>query len=70
MPKKNNAIHTKVVDGLVSISPSVWKKKDLVTDKDGKEQVVTTSITRSALRYPLAQNVSDDNVERLARRWL
>lgn len=70
MPKSNNRIRTQIVDGLITTAPSTWKKKSLAKDKDGKEKVETTHVTNEVLRFPLAQNVSDDSVERLARKWL
>lgn len=70
MPKSNNKIGSQIVDGLIHVTPSTWKKKVLKKDESGKETVETVQVTNNALRYPLAQNVSDENVERAAKRWM
>ncbi|AOT24716.1 hypothetical protein PBI_STASIA_60 [Mycobacterium phage Stasia] len=72
MPKptpKRNLVHQQLLSGLIETKPVSWARKSLAKDKDGKEQVVKTTITRQGLRYPLAQNVSNHNVELAARRW-
>lgn len=67
---KPNNIRVAVLDGLISMSPSSWERKTLSKDENGKEVVNASKVSRSVLRYPLAQNVSDENVDRLAKRWL
>jgi hypothetical protein len=71
MPKKQgDKLKLRVLDGLVATSASSWDRKSLSKDDDGKEVVETEKVTHTALRYPLAQNVSDYNVERFAHEWL
>lgn len=71
MPKKsNNKLRQQLLAGLIETKPSSWERKSLSKDEEGKEVVSSTKVTHDALRYPLAQNVSDDSVERTARRWL
>lgn len=68
--KKTHPIRQSVMHGLVAISPASWEHKTLSKDENGKEVVNSTKVVRSVLRYPLAQNVSDANVERLAKEWI
>lgn len=70
MPRTNNKMRTQIVDSLIATTPAVWKKKVVKRDEDGKEVFETIDVAASALRFPLAQNMSDENVERLARKWL
>lgn len=70
MPKKQNKIQQQALLGLISLAPASWTRKTLHKDEDGKEIVKNDQITRSVLRYPLAQNVSEENVERAAKRWM
>jgi len=70
MPRKANPIHQQILGGLIATKPVSWDHKILVKGKDDKEQVVKTKVTGTALRFPLAQNVSDENVDRMARRWI
>jgi hypothetical protein len=72
MPKpvaKANLIHQQILGGLIATAPVSWTRKSLTKDKDGKESVVKTRVTGTALRFPLAQNVSDFNINRMAERW-
>lgn len=70
MPKKPNKTKMHVLSGLISLSTSDWERKSLARDDQGKEAVQTTRVTRNILRYPLAQNVSEQSVESLAKRLL
>ena len=73
MPKpqpKANLIRQQLLAGLIETKPVSWDRKTLSKDKDGKEVPNTTKVTRQGLRFPLAQNVSSDNVEAAAKRWL
>ncbi|MGZ6054493.1 MAG: hypothetical protein ACXWOV_02815 [Isosphaeraceae bacterium] len=74
MPKpvaKVNPVRLAILGGLIDSKPGsrthkVWDE----TANDGKGAVVETKVsTGTALRWPLAQNVSVENVERLARKW-
>ena len=68
--KKANRIHQQLLAGLIETKPTSWSRKDLGKDKDGKEIVTTTQVPHLALRYPLAQNVSEESVERSSRKWI
>lgn len=73
MPKPEAHLHPlrqKLLGGLIETQKSTTTVKTFVKDEDGKEQEVSTSTTRDVLRYPLAQNVSELNVNRLAGRWV
>ncbi|QFP95545.1 hypothetical protein SEA_GAUGELDP_62 [Mycobacterium phage GaugeLDP] len=69
MPKRANVIHQQILSGLLATKPASWVKKTLVK-VDGKDEVVKTRVTRQELRFPLAQNVSEFNIDLAARRWL
>ncbi|AZS08265.1 hypothetical protein PBI_IRONMAN_64 [Mycobacterium phage IronMan] len=70
MPKRANVIHQQILSGLLATKPVSWARKTLVKDKDGKEQVVKTTVTNQEPRFALARNVSDENIDRMAGRWL
>ena len=75
MPKpvrKANLVHQQVLGALIETKPTSWDHKTLVADpqKPGATKVVKTKVKGSELRYPLAQNVAPENVERIAQRWI
>jgi len=70
MPRKTNPLHLQLLAGLIETAPVSWTRKTLGKDKDGKEIVQSTKVTRLGLRSPLAQNVSEDNAERAAAGWI
>lgn len=70
MPKKANLLKQRLIHSLVETAPSVWKIRSIAKAEDGTEEVVESSKTRNVLKFPLAHNVSDLNVERAARRFL
>ncbi|MCA2331871.1 hypothetical protein JF714_15620 [Mycobacterium avium] len=74
MPKpiaKANLTHQQLLSGLLETKPTSWIRKHLAKgEKPGETVVVQTKVTGTALRYPLAQNVSNLNVDRAARRWI
>lgn len=70
MPKKPNSLAVQIVDGLIGSAAAVWERKTLSKDGEGKEVIEKQRVARSVLRYPLAQNVSEMNVERIAKRLL
>lgn len=65
MPRNNNPVRQAVAHGVTAISPSVRKHKKLV---DG--EVEETTVVSSGLRFPLAQNLSEESASRLAEQWL
>lgn len=70
MPKKSSVIGQQIVSALLATKPASWVHKTLVKDADGKEAVVKHTVAGQELKFPLAQNVTDLNVERAARRLL
>jgi len=70
MPKKPNKTRMHLLSGLIALAPSSWERKSLDRNSEGKEVVNTTRVSRNVLRYPLAQTVSDESVESLAKRLL
>lgn len=70
MPKQTNKIRQQVLGSLIDSKPASRTVKTLAKDADGKEIVKETKVSRQELRNPLAYNVSEENVERLAKRWL
>ena len=70
MPTKANPLHQQILAGLIETKPVSWVKKTLSKDDDGKETVESTKVTHHGLRFPLAQNVSDLNVNRSAKGFI
>jgi len=71
MPRKPlNKLRLQIVDGILDIVGSSWERKSISKDEDGKEIIVSHRVARSVLRYPLAQNVSELTVERIAKNFL
>lgn len=70
MPKRPNPIRQRIVGDLIHTLPTSWTRKTLGKSGDGKEVIEETKVKHLSLRFPLAQNVSDENVERIARRFL
>lgn len=70
MPKKNNTLHQQVLAGLIETRDASWNRKVIRKDDEGKEVVDTVKQKREALRFPLAANLSDANVQIVAERWL
>ena len=64
MPRNNNQIKQAVLSGLIATKPATWKKK---VWNDETKSVDEVKVSHEALRFPLAQNVSELNVERAAR---
>ncbi|AEL17896.1 hypothetical protein TRIXIE_64 [Mycobacterium phage Trixie] len=70
MPKRTNPIHQQILSGLLATKPVTSTFKKIVRGADGKDQVVERKVTRQGIRFPLAQNVSEANIDRAAKRWL
>lgn len=68
--RKANRIHQQVLGALIETKQVTWQRKTLGKNGDGKEVVNTAQVANEVLRFPLAQNVSDENIERMARRWV
>lgn len=68
---KANLLHQKILSDLIEEKPAGWVHKRIDPDSPDpkKPDVITTKMTGSELRHPLARNVSDENVERAAQRW-
>jgi hypothetical protein len=68
MPKKNpSPVSLALVGGLVETKAISWDRKTIKYDENGKEVILSTRTSFEGLRYPLAQNVSELNVERASR---
>ncbi|AFF28359.1 hypothetical protein FDI09_gp35 [Mycobacterium phage Twister] len=70
MPRKVDPLRQSLLGSLIETKPVSWTQKSVAKGPDGKEVVTERKRTRQGLRYPLAQNVSNDNVERAAKRWI
>lgn len=70
MPKKPNKLREQMLSHLIETKPSGWTQKILAKDDDGKEIVNGVIHDHRQLKWPLAENVSDFNVDRAAKRWL
>lgn len=66
--KKANRLHQQLLSGLIDRKPTSWERK--LPDPKDPRRVVTQKVTRQSLRFPLAQNVSEFNVELAAKRWM
>lgn len=67
MPRTTNKLHQQVLSGLLATKPTSWVKK---TWNDEKKDVDTVKVSGVEPRNALARNVSDENIDRAARRWL
>ncbi|AVR76922.1 hypothetical protein SEA_GREEDYLAWYER_63 [Mycobacterium phage GreedyLawyer] len=70
MPKRTNPMHQQILSGLLANKPVTRSHKFLAKGADGKEIVLETKVKRQVLRFPLAENISEDNIDRAARAWL
>jgi len=66
MPKRSK-MRQQLLGSLIETKPTSWDRKVLSKNAEGKEVVQTVKVTHTALRYPLAQNVSELNVNRAAK---
>ncbi|AJD82483.1 hypothetical protein SHEEN_65 [Mycobacterium phage Sheen] len=71
MPRKVNPIHQKILGALIETTQvtSVYKSVDPASENPRRPNIIETKKTRPLLRYALAQNVSEFNVDLAARRW-
>lgn len=67
MPKRPNKISQEIVGALINTAPTSWKRK---VWNEEKNTVDTVTVSQQTLKFPLAANVSDDNVERIASRLI
>lgn len=69
--KKIGEIRRQILGQLIETKTESWDRKtiDPETAHEKKPNVIKTKMTNTVLRYPLAGNVSDVNVERAAKRW-
>lgn len=70
MPRKANPVHQQLLSGLIATKPTTRTHKVLERDGEGKEVISETKIVGTTLAFPLANNVSEENVDRMARRWI
>jgi hypothetical protein len=66
---KKNLIHQQILGGLIDTKPVSWDRKTVSKDEAGKEVIESSKVTHEALRFPLAQNVSEHSVDRAAAKW-
>lgn len=68
---KSNLLHQKILADLIEEKPAgrVHKRIDPESTDSKKPDVITTKMSGSELRYPLARNVSDLSINRSAERW-
>lgn len=69
MPKKSNKLRMQLLAGLIETRRASWTQKIITKDEDGKELVESLNHEHHALRYPLAANVSEENIDRAAKSW-
>ena len=67
MPRKANPLHQQILAGLIEAKPVSWVKK---TWNDERKDVDTVKVNHVEPRFPLARNVSAENIDRIAKRWL
>ncbi|AQT28464.1 hypothetical protein KIP30_gp32 [Mycobacterium phage Pistachio] len=70
--KKANVLHQQLLAGLIETRATSWTRKRVDPDSPNprKPNIIETKVVGSELRYPLARNVSEFNVERAAKRWI
>jgi len=68
---KANLLHQKILSDLIEEKPAGWVHKRIDPDSPDpkKPMVIETKVLASEIRFPLARNVSDENVNRAAERW-
>ncbi|AGT14317.1 hypothetical protein ADZZY_69 [Mycobacterium phage Adzzy] len=72
MPRKASTIHQQVLGDLIKTRPTTWTHKTLdPTSPDPKKpRVLETKRKGTELVAGLARNVSAENVDRIAKRWM
>ena len=71
MPKRQQSkIRQQMIAGLIEKRPATRTRHVWGKDSEGELTPTTVKETVEELRFPLAQNVSEESVERLAKRWL
>ncbi|AUV62021.1 hypothetical protein KIV63_gp23 [Mycobacterium phage SWU2] len=70
MPRKANPIRQQVLSALIETKAVTTTFKRDTTPHEKKPTIEERKVTRLRLRFPLAQNVSDLNVDRAAKAWI
>lgn len=72
MPRKPkpSKLKQQLVAALIETQPASWNRRVWVRNEDDLLEEKTVKVTHQALKWPLAQNISAQNVEALAQRWL
>ncbi|AGR46480.1 hypothetical protein ODIN_66 [Mycobacterium phage Odin] len=72
MPRKANQMHQQVIGDLIKTRPTTWTQKTIDPESPDpkKPRVIETKRKGSELSAGLARNVSAENVDRAAKRWL
>ncbi|ALF00936.1 hypothetical protein SEA_SERENITY_69 [Mycobacterium phage Serenity] len=71
MPRKANPLHQQVLGALIKTKPTVWthKRIDPTSPDPRKPRVLETKVHGREFTG-LARNVSEENVDRIAKRWM
>ena len=71
MPRKANPLHLQILSALIETKPVSWVKRTLDPNSDPKKPVVNkTTVAGFEVVSALAQNVSSENIDRIAKRWI
>lgn len=71
MPKRQpDKLREQILARLIEAKRQTWARKQFVRAEEGGEELVEEQVAHDALRWPLAQNVSENAVQQAARRWL
>lgn len=70
---KLNPIRTQILGSLIEAKPHTWEQRVIKRGWDDHRPadvlVLVPHVHGETLRFPLAQNVSEDSVNVLAKRW-
>jgi hypothetical protein len=71
MPRKANALHQQILGKLIETKLVSWTHKsiDPASPDPKKPLIIETKVTGTEFTG-LARNVSNENVDRLAKRWI
>jgi hypothetical protein len=69
--QQSTVLHQQLLAALTATKPTSWTHYtiDPESPDQRKPNLIKTKVTGTELRFPLAQNVSEENVERAAARW-
>lgn len=66
------AIQAQILGNLLDTKPVSWTHKSIDPNSQdpNKPDIIETKVPGVELKFPLAKNVSNENVENLAERWI